>query len=160
MRIESTLHPIICGRSRKHIKQIESTTNTAIYFPPYAQLFRYCPPDASRRNPEEIYITGESTQGIELAKRKIHELVGRTKLFLKDAAVSAAKLDSVLLSRMDKVRKIMENNGSYVMFPGLASQRSVVRVQGVEGLQIERTMKEVMSLVSFLGETGPTSTWD
>ncbi len=144
---ESTLHPIVCGRSRKNIKLIESATNTAIYFPPFAQLSRYCPPNANRRNPDEIFITGENPQGIELAKRKIHDLVSRTKLFMKDAIISPAKIDSILLSRMDKVRKIMEVNGAYIMFPPLASQRNMIRVQGVEGLQIERTMKEIMSLV-------------
>ncbi|KAI8624496.1 hypothetical protein F5Y19DRAFT_480516 [Xylariaceae sp. FL1651] len=143
---ESTLHPIVCGRSRKNIKMIESATNTAIYFPPFAQLSRYCPPNANRRNPDEIFITGENPQGIELAKRKIHELVTRTKLFMKDAVISPAKIDSILLGRMDKVRKIMEINGTYIMFPPLASQRNMIRVQGVEGLQIERTMKEIMSL--------------
>ena len=147
MRFESSLHPIVCGRSRKNIKLIESATNTAIYFPPFAQLSRYCPPHASRRNPEEIYITGENPQGIELAKRKIHELVSRTKLFMKDTQIAAAKIDNILLGRMEKVRKIMEINGTYIMFPPLASRRSMIRVQGVEGLQIERTMKEIMSLV-------------
>lgn len=147
MRFETTLHPIVCGRSRKNIKLIESITNTAIYFPPFAQLHRYCPPNANRRNPEEIFITGENPQGIELAKRKIHELVNRTKLFIKDSVVSAPKIDSILLGRMDKVRKIMETNGTYIMFPPLASQRNMIRVQGVEGLHIERTMKEIMSLV-------------
>ncbi|ORY63141.1 KH domain-containing protein [Pseudomassariella vexata] len=146
VRFESTLHPIVCGRSRKNIKLIESMTNTAIYFPPFAQMHRYCPPNATRRNPEEIYITGESRPSIELAKRKIHELVSRTKIFMKDAVASPSKIDTVLLGRMDKVRKIMENNGTYIMFPPLASQRNMIRVQGVEGLQIERTMKEIMSL--------------
>lgn len=148
MRVESSLHPIICGRSRKNIKLIESATNTAIYFPPFAQPYRYCPPNAQRRNPEEILITGENPQGIELAKRKIHEVVSRTSLFMKDAVASPSKIDMILLGRMDKVRKIMENNGTYIMFPPLASQRNMIRVQGVEGLQIERTMKEIMSLVS------------
>ncbi|ETS83735.1 hypothetical protein PFICI_05611 [Pestalotiopsis fici W106-1] len=146
MRIESSMHPIICGRSRKNIKLIESATNTAIYFPPFAQPYRYCPPMAQRRDPNEIYITGENPQGIELAKRKIHELVTRTNLFLKDSVAPPSKIDMVLLGRMDKVRKIMESNGTYVMFPPLASQRNTIRVQGVEGLQIERSMKDIMHL--------------
>ncbi|CAJ2513797.1 Uu.00g019160.m01.CDS01 [Anthostomella pinea] len=146
LKVESTLHPIVCGRSRKNIKLIESQTNTAIYFPPFAQPYRYCPPGANRRDPNEIAITGENPQGIELAKRKIHDLVNRTKLFMKDGVVSPSKLDSVLLGRMDKVRKIMETNGTFIMFPPLASQRNMIRVQGVEGLQIERTMREIMSL--------------
>jgi len=139
----------VCGRSRKNIKLIESTTNTAIYFPPFARFSRYCPRTATRRDPDEIFITGEHPQGIELAKRKIADMVNRTKLFLKDAVISAAKIDSILLSRMDKVRKIMEVNGTYIMFPHLAAQRNMIRVQGIEGLQIERTMKEIMSLVRW-----------
>jgi hypothetical protein len=159
MRVESTLHPIVCGRSRKNIKLIESNTNTAIYFPPFGQIQRYCPSTANRRNPEEIYITGENSQGIELAKRKIHDLVSRTNLFLKDAVASPAKIDTILLGRMDKVRKIMESNGTYVMFPPLASRRNMIRIQGIEGLQIERTMKEIMALVRVpSGYGGPSKT--
>ncbi|KAI0396373.1 hypothetical protein F5Y17DRAFT_118132 [Xylariaceae sp. FL0594] len=146
LKLEHSLHPIVCGRSRKNIKLIESTTNTAIYFPPFARFSRYCPPTAKPRDADEILITGEHPQGIELAKRKIGEMINRTKLFLKDAIISPAKIDSILLSRMDKVRKIMEVNGTYIMFPYLASQRNMIRVQGTEGLQIERTMKEIMSL--------------
>lgn len=153
MRVDSGLHPIVCGRSRKNIKLIESATNTAIYFPPFAQLYRYCPPNASRRNPEEIFITGENPQGIQLATQKIRELVGRTKIFVKDGLVTAAKIDNVLLGRMDKIRKIMETNGTFIMFPPLASQRNLIRVQGVEGLQIERTMKEIMALVGLTRES-------
>ncbi|KAI1265552.1 hypothetical protein F5Y18DRAFT_38687 [Xylariaceae sp. FL1019] len=146
VNLESTMHPIVCGRSRKNIKTIESQTNTAIYFPPFAQLSRYCPPNAQQRDPNTIYITGESREGIELAKRRIHDTVARTKLFIKDAVVSPAKIDSILLTRMDKVRKTMEINGTYIMFPRLASTRTMIRIQGVEGLHIERTMKEIMSL--------------
>jgi hypothetical protein len=69
---------------------------------------------------------------------------------MKDGIISPAKIDSILLGRMDKVRKIMEANGTYIMFPPLASQRNMIRVQGIEGLQIERTMKEIMSLVRSL----------
>jgi len=67
---------------------------------------------------------------------------------MKDAIVSAAKIDSILLSRLDKVRKIMETNGTFIQFPALASQRSMIRIQGVEGLHVERTVRDIMSLVS------------
>ena len=146
--LELSLHTVICGRSRKNIKLIESATNTAIYFPPpFSQVYRYCPQGAQRRNPEEIFITGESDQNIAMAKQKIHELVRSTRLFMKDAVVAAPKIDSILLSRLDKVRKIMETNGTFIQFPPLASQRGMIRVQGVEGLHVERTVREFMSLV-------------
>ena len=146
--LELSLHTVVCGRSRKNIKLIESATNTAIYFPPpFSQVYRYCPVGAQRRNPEEIFITGDTAQNIAMAKQKIHELVSRTRIFMKDAVVSAAKIDSILLSRLDKVRKIMETNGTFIQFPALASQRNMIRIQGVEGLHVERTVRDVMSLV-------------
>jgi len=147
--LELSLHTVICGRSRKNIKLIESATNTAIYFPPpFSQVYRYCPQGAERRNPEEIFVTGEDAQSIAMAKQRIHELASRLRLFMKDAVVSAAKIDSILLSRLDKVRKIMETNGTFIQFPRLASQRNMIRIQGVEGLHVERTVRDVMSLVN------------
>ncbi|KAE8444508.1 hypothetical protein EG329_000492 [Mollisiaceae sp. DMI_Dod_QoI] len=145
--LELSLHTVVCGRSRKNIKLIESTTGTAIYFPPpFSQVYRYCPMNAERRNPEEIFITGETQQNIAMAKQKIHELVTRTRIFMKDAVVAAAKIDSILLGRLDKVRKIMETNGTFIQFPALASHRGMIRIQGVEGLHVERTVRDVMSL--------------
>lgn len=148
--LELSLHTVICGRSRKNIKLIESATNTAIYFPPpFSQVYRYCPAGAQRRNPDEIFITGDSQADITMAKQKIHELVSRVRIFMKDAVVSAAKIDSILLSRLDKVRKIMETNGTFIQFPALASQRNMIRIQGIEGLHVERTVRDIMSLVSI-----------
>jgi hypothetical protein len=63
--------------------------------------------------------------------------------------VSPAKIDSILLGRLDKVRKIMETNGTFILFPQLASQRNLVRIQGVEGLHVERTIRDIMGLVSI-----------
>lgn len=111
-------------------------------------MYRYCPPNATRRDPADVFITGETPQAIELAKQKLHETVQRIRLYVKDVTIPAAKIDSVLLGRLDKVRKILEANGTYIMFPPLASQRNMVRVQGSEGLHVERTVREIMSLVS------------
>lgn len=95
-----------------------------------------------------------------MAKQKIHELVARIRLFMKDAVVAAAKIDSILLSRLDKVRKIMETNGTFIQFPALASQRNMVRIQGIEGLHVERTVRDIMSLVSNSCPCGVTITDD
>ncbi|KAK5998456.1 KH domain-containing protein [Cladobotryum mycophilum] len=109
-------------------------------------MYRYCPPNANRRDPSDIFITGETPQAIEMAKQKLHETVSRIRLYVKDVVISAAKIDSILLGRLDKVRKILEANGTYIMFPPLSCQRTTVRVQGSEGLPVERTVRELMSL--------------
>ena len=94
-----------------------------------------------------MFITGENQDCINLAKKKIHELVLNTKCYVKDVMVSAHKIDSIILDRLDKVRKVMETNGSYVLFPQLGSQRGLIRVQGTEILHVERTVREIMALV-------------
>ena len=148
MKLELSLHTIICGRTRKNIRLIEAATNTAIYFPPpFPRVYGYLPPGAHRRGEDEIYITGDSQERINAAKKKLHELVVNTKCFVKEVKVAPHKVDCILLDRLDKVRRIMEVNGTYVLFPPLGSQRQNIRVQGTEVLHVERTVREIMALV-------------
>jgi hypothetical protein len=148
MKLELTMHTLVCGRTRKNIKLIEAATNTAIYFPPpFPRIFGYTPPGANRRSEDEVYITGENPENIARAKQKLRELVMGVKIYVKDVVLSASKIDNILLDRLDKVRKVMEANGSYVLFPQLGSQRGLVRIQGSEVLHVERTVREIMALV-------------
>jgi hypothetical protein len=145
--LDTNFHQPLCGRNRKNIKAIESSTGTAIYMPPsFSTVFRYSPPIARPREPNEIFITGESQDSVSAAKKKIHEVLGRTRLFLKDIVVPAEKIDNILLSRMDKVRKITETNGANILFPVLGSRQNTVRIQATENLHTERTARELMAL--------------
>lgn len=148
MKLELTMHTLVSGRTRKNVKLIESATRTAIYFPPpFPRVFGYTPPGATRRSEDEVFITGETQERIMQAKQKLRELVMSVKIYVKDVVVSSSKIDSILLDRLDKVRRVMETNGTYVLFPQLGSQRGLVRVQGTEVLPVERTVKEIMALV-------------
>jgi len=147
-RLELSMHTLICGRGRKNIKLIESATNTAIYFPPpFPNLFGYRPPGAVTRDADQVIITGKTRESILQAKRRLHDLVLSTKSYVKEIAVTVTKIDNIILGRLDKVRKIMESNGSYVLFPRLGMQRGVVRIQGTDILHVERTAREVMAIV-------------
>ncbi|KAI9829332.1 MAG: hypothetical protein M1819_006395 [Sarea resinae] len=147
MKLDLSMHTLICGRTRKNIKLIESATNTAIYFPPpFPRVYGYTPPGAHRRNEDEVFVTGETSENIMQAKKRLLDLSANTKCYVKDVMVSPNKIDSILLERLDKVRKVMENNGSYVLFPQLGTQRGIVRVQGTEILHVERTVREIMAL--------------
>ena len=146
--MELSIHQVICGRHRKNIKLIESATGTAIYFPPpFSQMYRYCPPNSHRREPNDIFITGDSQQAIELAKQRLHDAAMRVRVFIKDVQITPAKIDAILLTRLDKIRKVMEANATYIMFPPLACQRNMVRVQGLDVLHVERAIRELMALV-------------
>ncbi|EON69243.1 hypothetical protein W97_08503 [Coniosporium apollinis CBS 100218] len=147
MKLELTLHFMICGRARKNIKLIESATNTAIYFPPpFPRLYGYTPPGATRRGDDQIIITGERQEDILKAKHRLHDLVVSGKSYMKNVVVTNTKIDSILLERLDKVRKIIENNGSYILLPPLGMQQGLVRVQGTDVLSVERTIRELMAL--------------
>jgi hypothetical protein len=139
----------MCGRNRKTIKLIESNTGTAIYLPPtFSSVFTYVPRNTAPRNVDEILITGENSDAITLAKTKIHEVLSRISLFVKDVVIPPEKIDSILLGRMDKVRKIIEANGTFILFPPLGSRQNTVRIQATENLHAERTAKELMAIVS------------
>ena len=148
MKLEHSLHKVVCGRTRKNIRLIEAASKTAIYFPPpFPRVYGYTPPGAHRRGEDEVFITGETQEHINQAKKKVHELVLNTKCYVKEVMLSASKIDSILLDRLDKVRKVMEINGTYVMFPPLGAQGRRVQVQGTEILHVERTVREIMALV-------------
>ncbi|KAL4780357.1 hypothetical protein BJX76DRAFT_351033 [Aspergillus varians] len=147
VKLDLTTHTLVCGRTRKNVKLIEAATGTAIYFPPpFPRIFGYIPPGAHRRSEDEVYITGETQEQIARAKQKLHELVMGVKVYVKDVMVNSNKIDNILLDRLDKVRKVMEMNGSYVLFPQLGSQRGLVRIQGTDVLHVERTVREIMAL--------------
>lgn len=148
------MHTMICGRLRRHVKHIESSTSTAIYFPPpFPELFGYTPPGANRRRADEIFITGLSEQDIYRAKAKLHEVVRTTQACVKEVMVSPDKIDGIILERLDKIRKVTEYNGSYILFPPLGVQRGAVRVQGTDMLHVERTVRELMAIVSYTPNT-------
>ncbi|KAK3318372.1 hypothetical protein B0H66DRAFT_235181 [Apodospora peruviana] len=156
MDIDFTLHQLVCGRNRKNIKLVESATNTAIYFPPpFSQAYHFCPPNAQRRDPQVVFITGENPQAIEQAKLRVHEMMRGIRLFVKDIQIPAAKIDSILLSRMDKMRKIMEAYGTFIMFPPIGSRQTTVRIQSTDHQFLDRCARELMSLVGQFY----TATW-
>ncbi|KAK3614986.1 hypothetical protein LTR56_017025 [Elasticomyces elasticus] len=148
VRLELSLHTLLSGRHRRNVKLIESGTGTAIYFPPmFPQVFGYVPPGSvPLRGRDEIIITGESMDNILQAKKRLHELVMTTKTFVKDVQITTNKVDYILLDRLDKIRKIIEANGSYVVLPPLGNHSGVLRVQATDILNVERTVREIMGL--------------
>jgi hypothetical protein len=147
IKLELSLHTLICGRHRRNIKLIESATGTAIYFPPlFPGIFGYSPAGSYPRARDEIIITGDSQENIMQAKRRLQDLVLTTKTFVKDVAITTSKVDYILLERLDKIRKIVEQNGSYVLLPPLGNHSGLLRVQATDILNVERTVRDIMSL--------------
>ncbi|KAJ2896035.1 hypothetical protein MKZ38_005920 [Zalerion maritima] len=145
--LENHMHMIACGRNKKNIKLIESSTSTAIYFPPpHAQITRFLAPNAAPRNTDEVYITGENPGNISVAKQRLLHMANSTRVFLKDVHISSAKVDSILVNHVPKIRKILEANGTFLNWNPLASQRGSLRVQGSDSGLVDKTIKDIMSI--------------
>ncbi|KAI5779298.1 hypothetical protein EDC01DRAFT_621705 [Geopyxis carbonaria] len=147
MYLDVSTHTQLCGRARKNIKQIESATRTAIYFPPpFPRVYGYVPPGANRRHPDEIFISGATQEDIHKVQLALNHLSCQSKPFVKETSLSFRKIDFLLLERLDDIKKIMDLNGTHVQFPALGSASSAIRVQGLETLHIERTIRAIMQL--------------
>lgn len=67
---------MVCGRARKNVKLIEATTRTAIYFPNlFPHVYGYRPEGAGPRQPDQIYITGNTQDDVLQAERMLVDLV-------------------------------------------------------------------------------------
>lgn len=148
MKLELTLHTLICGRARKKIKNIESATDTAIYFPPtFPGIHLYRPEGAERRSNDEIVITGPDPDHIYAAKAQLHDLVLAAKNYAKEIRITHTKVDHLLLERLDKIQSIMEAHASHVLLPPIGRQQGSIRIQGLDLLNVERTARDIMALV-------------
>ena len=92
-------------------------------------------------------------------------------IFVKQVTLADFKADYLLLERLDDIRKIMAEHGTFVQFPALGqlpqagSRRSYMVVQGTEAVYVERTIKAIMTLCGqfyiavwwLLGEPSPNA---
>lgn len=66
----------------------------------------------------------------------------------RDTAILPRKLDWLLTDRLDDVKAIMADNGTYMQVPPVGSQASLITVFGDHRVNIERTIRSIMTLVS------------
>ncbi|KAF2402013.1 KH domain protein [Trichodelitschia bisporula] len=149
LQIKLPLHTAICGRGRKNITAIESGTDCTIYLPPaFPRIYEYVPQGGRRRPEDEIIVTGKDENSIQNAMMRLRNLAAGIKTFGKDVSINQSKLDDIRLGRLDKVRRIMEANGTYVHLQPLGSPEGGMCVQGSDVLNVERTIRDVMALAT------------
>lgn len=66
----------------------------------------------------------------------------------RDTAILPRKLDWLLTERLEDIKAIMNDNGTYIQVPSVGSQASLITVFGDHRVNIERTIRSVMALVS------------
>ncbi|GAK66145.1 kh domain protein [Moesziomyces antarcticus] len=149
--IDYKLHNIIGGRKRCVVQKIEEETGTNIYLPSSflgtfgSTAAGRAPALAAQQN--QIHITGEFF-GVQRARDMLFQVsMHKSKgIISRDAAILPRKLDWMLTERLEELRSIMMDNGTYVAFPLLGSQTSVISVFGDHRVNIERTIRSIMQL--------------
>lgn len=65
----------------------------------------------------------------------------------RDTAILPRKIDWLLTERIDDLRQIMHDNGSFINFPLIGSQGSLISVYGDHRVNIERSIRALMQIV-------------
>jgi hypothetical protein len=65
----------------------------------------------------------------------------------RDTALVPRKLDWMLTDRIDDLKTFMKDNGTFINFPSVGSQTSLISVFGDNRIHIQRTIRSVMQLV-------------
>ncbi|KDQ13625.1 hypothetical protein BOTBODRAFT_111266 [Botryobasidium botryosum FD-172 SS1] len=143
--IDHKLHCILAGRKRSVVHSIQEETATNVYFPNPLQPLLGGPP----QNANVIWITGEFF-GVQRARDMLFQLsMHKTKSIIpRDIALLPRKLDWMLTERKDELKAIMVDNGTFINFPLIGSQTSLISVYGDNQLNIQRTVRAVMQLAS------------
>ncbi|KAH9820857.1 hypothetical protein DFH28DRAFT_637662 [Melampsora americana] len=147
--IDYKLHHIIAGRKRMVIQSIQEETSTNIYFPSALSgggiLGTRNSLLISKQN--MIFITGEYF-GVQRAREMLFQVsLHKSKCIIsRDTALLPRKLDWILMEKLEEIKKIMNDNGTFINFPPIGSQISVISVYGDNVIPIERSIRMLMQL--------------
>ncbi|CAD6567507.1 MAG: hypothetical protein CYPHOPRED_001779 [Cyphobasidiales sp. Tagirdzhanova-0007] len=143
--IDYKLHNIISGRKRCVIQTIQEETATNVYFPtPLSGVMGVRDPTLlSKQN--LIFITGEFF-GVQRARDMLFQVsLHKSKCIIsRDTAMLPRKLDWLISDRLEDVKQIMHDNGTFINFPMIGSQASLLSVYGDHRVNIERTIRSIM----------------
>lgn len=67
----------------------------------------------------------------------------------RDTAMLPRKLDWLLQDKVEEIKNVMFDNGTFINFPMVGSQASLISVYGDHRVNIERTLRAIMNLVSW-----------
>ncbi|KDN50826.1 hypothetical protein K437DRAFT_60175 [Tilletiaria anomala UBC 951] len=148
--LDYKLHNIIGGRKRCVIQTIQEETAANIYFP--SCFSGVLGPSANGdllAQQNTVYITGEYFS-VQRARDMLFQVsLHKSKCIIsRDTAILPRKLDWLLTERMDELKTIVTDNGTFISFPPLGMQSSLITVFGDNRVSIERTIRSVMALVS------------
>lgn len=66
----------------------------------------------------------------------------------RDTAILPRKLDWMVTDRGEDLKQVMNDNATFIQFPPLGSSTSLITVYGDHRVNVQRTIRSIMSLVS------------
>lgn len=170
------MHGIIAGRKRNVLQTIMEETATNIYMPSplqgligpeFGQPSSANPTAPSNKlNSNVIWITGEFF-GVQRARDMLYQvsmnkvrfstfrsiwqlLTGfqSKQVMSKDTAILPRKLDWMVTERAEDLKALMHDNATFIQFPPIGSSTSLITIFGDHRVNIHRTIRAIMQLVS------------
>lgn len=149
VEIDRKLLHVGAGRKRAAIQAIERETGAWIYLPmPFAGMLqsKVTPTVSQHRN--TVFIAG-ATGAVERAKDSIIALANKShNVVVRQVTLMPRKIDWLLQERLESLRELMLDNSTYLEFPSMGSQQSQVSVYGASRVDVERSIRILMQLVS------------
>jgi hypothetical protein len=68
----------------------------------------------------------------------------------RETALLPRKLDWMVTDRTEDLKSIMSDNATFIQFPAIGSSLSLFAVYGDNRVNIQRTIRSIMQLVSIL----------
>lgn len=151
LTVELKYQNMIGGRKRQALQDLMASTRTNIYLTsPFVQTSNKSGSPVDPRY-NDIHITGEAKQ-VAKAKAILHNACLRAQTesmsCTRTVNIAARKLDWMLLNHREKLRAIMSDNASFIAFPPLGGTYPTIFVYGQSSVNVERTIRTVMQLVS------------
>ncbi|TEB39298.1 cytoplasmic protein [Coprinellus micaceus] len=150
--IDQKLHAIVAGRKRCTLQTIHEETGTNIYLPsPLQGLVGPDPATSGGANlgntRNQIWITGEFF-GVQRARDMLYQvsLTKAKNIMSRDTAILPRKLDWMVTDRAEELRSVMSDNATFIQFPPIGSQTSLITVYGDHRVNIQRTIRFIMGL--------------
>lgn len=79
---------------------------------------------------------------------RLADLFRQSKCIIsRDTAILPRKLDWMLTDRLEDIKQTMNDNGTFINFPAIGSQASLISVYGDHRVNIERTIRAIMQFV-------------
>ncbi|WFD25864.1 hypothetical protein MNAN1_000831 [Malassezia nana] len=149
IEIDLKLLHVGAGRKRAAIQAIERESGAWVYLPmPFAGMLQGKVPSTVSKHRNTLFIAG-SAGAVERAKEALLALANKSRnLVTRQVSLVPRKIDWLLQERLEALRELMLDNSTFLEFPPMGSQQNQVSVYGASRVDVERSIRILMQLVS------------